>query len=81
MISLLKEKGYFVAESQKEVFEYLSNFSDNVNSEINEEESQFIQVDGENSGCWQPTISVGIKGFCVDPGSSDYIYMVDVTED
>jgi len=81
VIALLKEKGYFVAESKNEVFEYLSNFSDDVKSEINEEEAQDIKVDGEKSGCWQHTISVSIKGFYVDPGSSDYIYMVDVTED
>lgn len=36
---------------------------------------------GEQVGGWIPTIKATITSYCMDPGSNDYCYLINVVED
>ena len=36
---------------------------------------------GEQVGGWIPTITATITSYCMDPGSNDYCYLINVVED
>lgn len=36
---------------------------------------------GEQVGGWIPTITATITSYCMDPGSFDYCYLINVVED
>ena len=78
VVSQMKGFGYYVVadENEAETF-FLTFFGKKTSSEV----VQRFQLDGEQNGDWQTTITVVVREFSVSGNTDDYAYTVEVTED
>lgn len=75
----LTERGYNVVASEKEVKDFFNQAG--IEGHLYSETTSTFEVDGEQNGDWEATISVTIKAHYKDAGSEDYVYSIEVTED
>lgn len=78
VVSQLERFGYYVVANEQAARKFfLAEFGKEMSTEV----AQHFELDGEQNGDWQTTITVTIKAHYCDSGSEDYVYTVEVTED
>ena len=74
----LKRFGYNVVADEQDADTFFLTF---FGKRSCQEVAQRFQLDGEQNGDWQTTITVTIREYSCSGNTDDYLYSVEVTED